>query len=326
MVKRLPMKAELAKAKAQIEAADHITIFSHARPDGDAVGTLLGFMHSLELLGKHVTPVLHDGVPHRFCFLPGTDRVVQSMPENPGLTIVVDSSDLERLGFEPANLATTLDLNIDHHATNTYFAAINLVNPDAAAAAELLFDLAPELGLPMDERVANCWLMALITDTLGFRTPSVSARTLEIAAKLVEAGANMPELYLRGLQQHRFVDLEYWAKGLGRISRRGQLAWTTLKASDREEVGYDGNDDADLINLLSAIEGVVVSVIFVEQNDGTVKVSWRSHAGYDVAPLATKMGGGGHAQAAGAMIVGCLNEVVELVMGETEKVLSPRTE
>lgn len=320
------MKAELMRAKARIEAADHITVLSHARPDGDAVGTLLGLMHSLEGMGKRVTSVLHDGVPHRFRFLPGAERVRQTLPADPGLTIVVDSADLERVGFAAAELPEQLDVNIDHHGTNTHFAAVNIVKADAAAAAELLYDLAPDLGLPLDENVAACWLLALITDTLGFRTPSVSPRTLEIAAKLVAAGADMPELYLRGLQQQRFVDLQYWAKGLERINRRGGMAWTTLTCADREQVGYDGNDDADLINVLSAIEGVVVSLIFVEQNDGTVKVSWRSHAGYDVAPVATTMGGGGHAQAAGAMIVGGLGEVVELVLGETEKVLSPRTE
>ncbi|MBN2555876.1 MAG: bifunctional oligoribonuclease/PAP phosphatase NrnA [Anaerolineales bacterium] len=320
------MEADLALGRSRIEAAARITVLSHARPDGDAVGTMLGLAWSLREKGKTVVSVLKDGVPHRFKFMPGAEAVDQEMPPEPGLIIVVDSSDLERTGFEPAAFHHVPDINIDHHTTNTMFAALNLVDPQAASASELLYELAPGLDLPVTSVVARCWLMALITDTLGFRTPSVSPRTMRIAADLMEAGAKMPELYLRGLQQHRFVDLQYWAQGLGRLERRGIFAWTSLSLEDRARVGFPDNDDADLTNLVSAIEGVYVSMIFVEQDSDRVKVSWRSQEGYDVSSIAASLGGGGHAQAAGAMIMGSLAEVVELVVGETEKVLSPRPE
>jgi len=317
---------DVQAARALLDSANHVTIVSHVRPDGDAVGSMLGLMHSLRARGADVDVVLQDGVPHRFRFLPGADEVRTSLPSRNGLLIAVDSADLERVGLDLEGDPEPPDLNIDHHATNTHFARVNLVDPEASSAAEYLFKIAPELGLPMNVDTASCWLLAMITDTLGFRTSSVKPETLHIAAALMEQGAHMPELYLRGLHEHRYLDLLYWARGLLGLSRRGPMVWTTLSLEDREAVSYDSNDDADLINLLSAIEGVTVSIIFVQQDEGSVKVSWRSHEGCDVSRIATAFGGGGHAQAAGAVIAGTIDEVVERVVGETESVLIPRTE
>jgi len=320
------MTNELKAARALIENASRITVVSHIRPDGDAVGSMLGLVHAFHAMGKEAIAVLEDGVPHRFQFLPGADAVRQTLPEDPGLLLSVDSADLDRLGFHLESQSIQPDLNIDHHATNTQFASVNLVHPGASSAAEYLYSIAPELGLPLNQDTASCWLMAMITDTLGFRTPGVRPETLRIAAGLMEYGANLSTLYLRGLHEHRYVDLEYWAKGLAQLARRGAMVWAVLSLEDRTAVAYDGNDDADLINLLSAVEGAVVSMIFVEQDENKVKVSWRSHEGYDVSSIATAFGGGGHAQAAGAEIVGSMEEVVERVVEETERVLIPLME
>lgn len=320
------MTSELETARALIENAARITVVSHIRPDGDAVGSMLGLVHAFHAMGKEAFAVLEDGVPHRFQFLPGADAVRQSLPEDPGLLLSVDSADLDRLGLDLESRSIQPDLNIDHHATNTQFASVNLVDPDASSAAEYLYSIAPALGVPMNKDTASCWLMAMITDTLGFRTPGVRPETLRIAAGLMEVGANLSTLYLRGLHEHRYVDIEYWARGLAKLTRRGGMVWTVLSLEDRAAVAYDGNDDADLINLLSAVEGAIVSMIFVEQDEKMVKVSWRSHEGYDVSPIAMTFGGGGHAQAAGAEIAGTIEEVVERVVGETERVLIPLTE
>jgi phosphoesterase RecJ-like protein len=210
-----------------------------------------------------------------------------------------------------------VDINLDHHITNTNFAKINLVDVDAAATAEIIIDLFPRFGLKLSEPVAAALLTGLITDTIGFRTPSVRAKTLCLAAKLIETGVDMPDLYRRALTNRSFEAIKFWGTGLSRIERQESLVWTSLTMEDRRAANYPGRDDADLINVLSSIEGANICLIFVEQPNGNIKVSWRSQPGYDVAEIAKLFGGGGHAAAAGAEISGTLAEVQSLVLEKT---------
>ncbi|OQY28382.1 MAG: hypothetical protein B6243_12115 [Anaerolineaceae bacterium 4572_5.2] len=101
----------------------------------------------------------------------------------------------------------------------------------------------------------------------------------------------------------------------------GRLIWTTLSLEDRHKIGYPGRDDADLVNVLSSVEDMDVCVIFIEQSDGTVKVSWRAKLGFDVSAVAIQFEGGGHKPAAGATIQGQLDSVKEDVLKATRKLL-----
>ena len=309
-------------ARAAINAAQRVIILSHERPDGDAVGSLLALTLSLERVGKNVTPVLLEGVPSRFRFLPGADKVKTNIPSDGDLLILVDASDLQRTGFPIKTLPRQPDINIDHHPTNTDFALINIVNHQASATTEILYDIIPQLGLEIDTEVATNLMTGLITDTIGFRTDSVTSRTLEIASELVGIGAPMAEIYARTLNQRSFVSAQYWGRGLNRLERENGILWTTLTVEDRELVGYPGSDDADLVNLLATIEGIQVVLIFIEQVGGKVKVSWRSRPGVNVAEIAFSFGGGGHEQAAGATIEGGMQEIKERVLTATRGSIS----
>ncbi|HUS83863.1 MAG: bifunctional oligoribonuclease/PAP phosphatase NrnA [Anaerolineales bacterium] len=309
-------------ARAAINAAQRVIILSHERPDGDAVGSLLALTLSLERVGKNVTPVLLEGVPSRFRFLPGADKVKTDIPSDGDLLILVDASDLQRTGFPIKTLPRQPDINIDHHPTNTDFALINIVNHQASATTEILYDIIPQLGLEIDTEVATNLMTGLITDTIGFRTDSVTSRTLEIASELVGIGAPMAEIYARTLNQRSFVSAQYWGRGLNRLERENGILWTSLTVEDRELVGYPGSDDADLVNLLATIEGIQVVLIFIEQVGGKVKVSWRSRPGVNVAEIAFSFGGGGHEQAAGATIEGGMQEIKERVLTATRGSIS----
>jgi len=309
-------------ARAAINAAQRVIILSHERPDGDAVGSLLALTLSLERVGKNVTPVLLEGVPSRFRFLPGADKVKTDIPSGGDLLILVDASDLQRTGFPIKTLPRQPDINIDHHPTNTDFALINIVNHQASATTEILYDIIPQLGLEIDTEVATNLMTGLITDTIGFRTDSVTSRTLEIASELVGIGAPMAEIYARTLNQRSFVSAQYWGRGLNRLERENGILWTSLTVEDRELVGYPGSDDADLVNLLATIEGIQVVLIFIEQVGGKVKVSWRSRPGVNVAEIAFSFGGGGHEQAAGATIEGGMQEIKERVLTATRGSIS----
>jgi phosphoesterase RecJ-like protein len=314
----MPLTSEelLATTRAQLQAASRILIVSHLRPDGDAIGSLLGLGLALQAAGKDVQMVLSDGVPGNYRHLAGSEQI-RNKPEGTfDLTVVTDSSDLNRVG--PAlNGVLKPDINIDHHPTNLYFARLNLVEAEAVATSEMLAKYLPRFAMPISQPVASALLTGLITDTLGFRTSNVSPDTLRVAADLMEAGADLPDLYNRALHARSFVALKYWGSGLVNLDRRERLAWTTLSLADRRAAGYPGRDDADLINLLSAIEDIDIVVLFVEQSSKRVKVSWRAQSGFDVSQIALAFGGGGHKAAAGAEIDGPLMEVQTKVLEAT---------
>jgi len=305
-----------------VDRAECILIISHIRPDGDAVGSLLGLGLILEDLGKEVNLVLEDGVPKVFYHLTGYDRVYKAAAGVYDLIIVVDSSDIDRIG-DVLDEYGEPDVNIDHHPTNTQFASLNMVVEDAVATVEIIFDLARELEYPISLSAAEALLTGLLTDSLGFRTSNSSPRTLRIAAELQEMGANLPELYRKAMLEKSYEAIRYWGKGLGRMEKQDRLAWTSLNLKDRQETDYTGRDDADLVNVLTRIRDVDISVVFVEQKDGTVKVSWRSKPGFDVSLIATQFGGGGHKPAAGADIKGSLEHVQADVLEATRKALEP---
>jgi phosphoesterase RecJ-like protein len=191
-------------------------------------------------------------------------------------------------------------------------------------------------GFGYNKAVAEALLTGIVTDTIGFRTSNVTPDALHLSAMLMEYGANLPMLYTRALVSKTFEAARYWGLGLGKLQqetvRAAQasqengdtarvLSWTTLTLADRQEAGYPGNDDADLVNMLSAVEGDV-AVIFVEQKNGHVKVSWRAQPGIDVSQIALQFGGGGHAAAAGADIPGSLEQIQAQVLGATRALLA----
>lgn len=304
-----------------VSRADRILIISHIRPDGDAVGSLIGLGLILEELGKEVNLVLEDGVPKVFHHLTGFDNVIREVSGVYDLIIVVDSSDIDRIGSVLDEYGEP-DVNIDHHPTNTQFAKLNLVRDDAVATAEIIFDLARTLSLPITLPAAEALLTGLLTDSLGFRTSNSSPLTLRIAAELQEMGANLQYLYQKAMLEKSIEAVRYWGLGLSRIQKEDRLVWTSLSLEDRKTADYPGRDDADLINVLSRIRDTDICLVFVEQTDGTVKISWRSQPGFDVSVIATQFGGGGHKPAAGAEIQGDLERVQEEVLEVTRKSLS----
>jgi phosphoesterase RecJ-like protein len=144
---------------------------------------------------------------------------------------------------------------------------------------------------------------------------------MRLTADLMEKGANLPEQYSNSLLRRSFTAAKFWGAGLSSLERKNGMVWGTLSLEAREACNYPGNDDADLINIISAINDFDVSMIFVEQKNGSVKVSWRSIPGFDVSKIAVQFGGGGHPAAAGADISGTLLEIQEKVLDTTEKLL-----
>ena len=300
--------------------AGRILVISHIRPDGDAVGSLLGLGLSLQAAGKDVQMLLEDGVPTSFRHLVGSNQVVKHPLGAFDVVITVDCSDMQRAGSS-LNGYMPPQVNIDHHVTNDNFAELNLVIPEAVATSAILAEYIPLWNLPFNLPVAEALLTGILSDSLGFRTSNMNPQALRLAASLMEQGANLPDLYNKALSRRSFAAMRYWGVGLTRLQRRGNLIWTSLTLMDRKDVNYPGRDDADLINVLSQIEEGEVEVIFIEQGDNRVKVSWRAEPGFDVSGLAVSFGGGGHPAAAGAEITGTLEEVQSLVLEATQELM-----
>jgi phosphoesterase RecJ-like protein len=307
------------EARGLLENAPSIAILTHTRPDGDAVSSLLALFLSLSELGRQVTAVLHDPLPPRFQSLPGADQIEHQLQGDEDLLIVVDCATPDRISLSEEERPSTVDINIDHHPTNPRFGKVNIVNPEAVSTTQVLYDMMLDLNFPITPDVASNLMAGLITDTIGFRTQNVGPQVFTMAAELLGMGIPYAEIYQNSLTEQSYSSVKYWGCGLGNLNREDSLAWTHLSLQDRAAVGYQGNDDADLTNLLSAIEGVQVAVIFIEQQNGKVKVSFRSKDGINVSVLAEKFGGGGHAAAAGAMLEGKLDDTIEKVLAATRE-------
>jgi phosphoesterase RecJ-like protein len=311
----------LQKMSLRIQRAKRVLVVSHIRPDGDAVGSLLGLGLAFEAMGKETQMVLADGVPKVFRFLEGSEHIIKQPKSSYDLICTVDISDINRAGdvFEDFDQP---DINIDHHITNLEFAEFNLIDPDAVSTTEILADLIPTIITPISTKIASALLTGIVTDTLGFRTQNMTPKAFRSAATLMEKGANLYEIYQRTLIRRSFEAARLWGAGLSRLEHQEGMVWTTLTLEDRESIGYPGRDDADLINILSSIDEADIALIFNEQSNGHVKVSWRARPTIDVSQIALSFGGGGHSAASGADFDGNLDEVRAIVLEKTKKILT----
>lgn len=308
--------------KNRLAIAKEIVVASHVRPDGDALGSLLGLGLALRDAGKSVQMILADGAPASFKHLEGSELVKKEPSGEHDTFITVDCADFKRTGKIFENFGQP-DINIDHHKTNEKFGKLNLIEAKEVATSAIIAKRLPEWGLTITQPIAAALLTGLITDTLGFRTSNVTPAALRQAATLMEHGVDMPDIYMRALVHKSFSAAKYWGAGLFNLQRKNGIVWGTLTIADRKAAGYGGNDDADLINMISSIHGNKVGMVFVEQSDNHVKISWRAiEADIDVSQAAKHFKGGGHAAAAGADVEGGLEEVQKEVLKKTRELLN----
>ena len=312
----------IGEIKERLDKAKKIVIASHVRPDGDAIGALLGLGLALRDAGKSVQMILADGVPSSFKYLEGSELIKKETVGEHDTFITVDCADFKRTGKIFENFGQP-DINIDHHKTNEKFGKLNLIEAEEVATSAILTTHLSAWGLMITKPIAAALLAGIITDTLGFRTSNTTPNALRQAATLMETGVDMPEIYMRSLVRKTYPAARYWGAGLSSMQSKNGIVWGTLTLADRKAAGYGGNDDADLINMISAIDGNKVGMIFVEQSNNHVKISWRAlEPGVDVSQVAKHFQGGGHAAAAGADIEGGLSEVQKEVLNKTREMLN----
>ncbi len=303
--------------------AQRILVVTHISPDGDAIGSLLGLGWALRALSKPAVLVCADPVPPPFYFLPGYQEIVQEPTGLFDLVIGLDASDPFRLG-EPWQQVDELDVPviiIDHHVTNLYFGTVNWVDTTAAATAEMIVSLVEALGVPLNANIAQCLLCGVVTDTRGFRTSNTTPRTMAVATRLMEAGADLNQITEQTLNRKPIAVLRLWGMALPRMQMRGRILWTTVTREMREEAGVNENGDGGLVNVLISANEADVAVVLTERGEHEIEVGLRAKPGFDVSQVALALGGGGHPQAAGCTISGSLEEAQERVLTALEESL-----
>ena len=300
---------DFVAASAALKAAQSILIVTHIGPDGDAIGSLLGLGNALRADGRDVECAVDGGVPDFLQFLPGAQEVRPGLSEvNADLLITVDINHEDRGGCTGTAGFTHCDkvINLDHHISNPGFGDIRLIMPTAASSTEVVFYWLQELSLPLTLDVAQPLLTGLVTDTLGFRTSNVTPQTLRVALELVEAGVSLYDIMARTLESRPYRDLLLWRRGLQSLTMEDGVVSAQISAEDSALAGTGPGEDGGLVNQMRATNEARIAVVFRELEDGQVSLSIRSKPPYDVASVALELGGGGHAQAAGATIAGPL--------------------
>ena len=308
-------------------------ITTHSNPDLDALGSELALDEHLRATGKEVYILNSDPVarPHRFVDPRRRIRVYQPrhhdrLIEQAEVLIVLDASGgwnrLGRIGEILARMCP-YSLRIDHHPDPQRFTDMEVVDNSAAATAELIFDLVRAAGGKITRSMARALYVAILTDTGSFRYPKTSPRTHRITAELIELGADSAELAKLAYNQYSLglLRLQGHMLDIMQSAAGGRLVWSVL---DQDTLRAYGVQESELDNFASfgmQVAGVLVSVLCVETPDGRVKVSLRSDAAVPVNDLAAEWGGGGHASAAGATVVGPLHRVVEMVIARVEALL-----
>ena len=312
---------DLHTAAARLLEAGAVRILAHSHPDGDTLGSAWALAHALHALGKDVRVLCGDPTPAMFAYM--SAGLVET-ERGDALVVSVDVADESLLGDTLARAwGGKIDLNIDHHGSNSLRAPECLIDATAAACAEIVGELIDAMGAPLTAHIAACLYAGISTDTGCFRYANTTARSHRWAARCMELGVDTEPLdraffetdsraYL-ALERMAFDDLRYFCGG--------RMALVAVTQTMFRESGSNDDEFVKISARTRQIEGVLVGVSIRERPDGSFKISLRSHAPVDAADLCARMGGGGHPRAAGAESYMPLEETIAMVVGVVEEAL-----
>ncbi len=303
------------QAAHRLKAAHALRVLAHSHPDGDTLGCAFALAWAAHRLGKDVCVLCEDPTPPMFAFM--SEGLPQRERED-GLLVCVDVADEHLLGERLGKrFGGQIALSIDHHAANRLFAAETCAYPTAAATAEIVSDIIDLLGVLMDQTIAACLYAGISTDTGCFRYSNTTARSHRYAARYMDLGVPTETLDRAFFETKTktYAALERMAfEGL-RFYCDERVAMIVVTQEMFRKSGSNEDEFIQLVPQTRQIEGVLVGVSFREREDGTFKISLRSHAPVDASEICAKMGGGGHARAAGCASGKPLEEAVAEVIG-----------
>ena len=315
---------ELDRLVSHIRAGRRFLVSSHQRPDGDAIGSAVGFALALRELGKQAEVVLDAVPPHFLRPFPAVDqiRVGTTVDETTDGSIIMECSSLDRTGV--SGLDRSPVLNIDHHVGNTQYGTINWIDESAAACTELVFTLIERLGVVMTPNVATHLYLGLLTDTGSFRFSHITPRSFEIARRCVEAGANPQWIARTHYDSSTLGRVRIFGHVLHamRLDASGRVALLTMTNADAAAMDATYDDTDGLINFPLSVKTIQAVVFLKEAGPDDWRVSLRSKGNVDVGAIARAHGGGGHTNAAGCSARGHLAAVQDAFLALVVKATS----
>jgi len=303
----------LDRVLQEIRERRRFVVTSHARPDGDGIGSALACAQILRHMGKEAEVVMHDGVPRIYQSLPFAERVIrsESVPPNDAV-IILECDSIKRTQLN--GLQDCFLINIDHHVSGRHFAQVNWIDSSVMATAELVYRMARLAGVPLDPDIATCLYTALMTDTGSFMFEGTNEHTFAIARELVLAGADPAHCARNIYFGHSTAKLRLLGAALANLHREGSLAWIWVTQEQMERFGAREEDCEGLVNYALSIGDVQVAVFFRELPDGRWRVSLRSKGEVNVSAVAEHFGGGGHKCASGCSLDGPMGVAVSRVI------------
>lgn len=318
--------ADLTAIADAIRSHDRFLVTTHENPDGDALGSILAMKLALEQLGKDAVLYLSGTVPlpHEYRFL-SLEQVSRTPPEDAGERVLValDCANVRRLGPDPGLVERApLVVDIDHHHDNSLFGHVNLIVADASSTGEILYDVFAELGVTLTPEIAEAIYIALVTDTGRFQYANTTPKALRLAAELVEAGADVHQVFQDVYENVAFAKIKLLARALDKASvyEGGRVIVSVLVRDDFRAAGAEEPFAEGIIDFLRAVEGTELVALIREpptQNGPTHRVSLRTRAeAIDVSAIARKSSGGGHRQAAGFSSEAPVEEIIDFIRRE----------
>ena len=302
-----------------LRRARSVAVVSHRDPDGDTIGSAVALGLGLAGAGKTVSLHCVDAVPEDLRFLEGASRFERSSPPpDADVVVTVDLGERSRANLD---LEPRLLINIDHHASNSMFGDINVVDATSAASGEMVARIVDALGITWTPAMATAVLTALMTDTGSFQFPNTDERVLSLAARMRAAGGDVSSITYNLFRNRRFEATRLWGAAFSRIERDldGVLVWSWVDRSDLERAGAKEEHISGLVEQVARTTGNRVAFLFNAVKPGEVRISCRTSPFdpcVDAAVLMAKFGGGGHARAAGAIVPGALASVKARVLDE----------
>ena len=292
---------------------DNFTILSHRRPDGDTIGSSAALCLGLRQLGKNAHVLYNAEVTDRFQWL-HAGLTKESVEE--GDTVV--SVDVASPGMLPKafeHLLGNIEVRIDHHSSATSFTDVELVDGDSASCAEVVWDVLENMGVTMDQQIAEAIYVGTSTDTGCFRYSNTTAHTFATAAKCAAAGARVYELNQELFETNTLgrLRMQAWIVDNMKLLRSGEMAIIAIPKAVEERIGVTEDDMDNISSFPRTVAGVKMAATLRQTSDGDTKMSVRAVPGYDATAVTVKFGGGGHKGAAGASFAMSLDEAAETV-------------
>jgi len=312
---------QIAAVLAAFRAHPRFLLTSHARPDGDAIGSVLALAELLDQLGCQVDIVFADPVPSTYSTLPNLHRIHHTPSANDidhdGNTpaILLECDGIARtglLGLEGRTL-----INIDHHASGQFFGALNWIDEHACAVAAMVYRIAIAAQVEITPSLATCLYTAILSDTGSFTYSSTTADTFALAHNLATRGANPSQIARDLYFSNPASKVRLLGTALNNLQLDGPIAWAWVTSEDMDRAGADAEDCEGIVNYLISIAGIEAAVFLREVPETSLfRLSIRSKGKLDVSHVAEHFGGGGHRNASGCTLAGPLNVALDRILAQ----------